>query len=95
MKEILSLMVLTVAFSVGHLVYSQECNSTCNCRGNYEITDYGCQYTELSCGTGGGVYPNCSLLGSHCCYYEEGTCERTSCPNPFFFRKCYLDSCNY
>jgi hypothetical protein len=95
MKKVFGLVVLTLCFSFNHLTFAQECYSTCRCRQSYEVLDYGCQWTTDSCGTSGGQFPNCNLLGSHCCYFENGICESGYCAGFFTFRQCYLDSCNY
>ena len=38
-------------------------------------------------------FSNCVPRNNHCCYFEWGYCPE-SC-GYFYFRKCFLDSCNY
>jgi len=93
MKKILGIVVLIFSFSVGQLIFAQGCTSTCRC-GNYEIWDYGCTYTNQDCYDIDHL--SCYPAGNTCCYYEYGYCPGHQCPGHFFyFRKCYLDSCNH
>lgn len=93
MLRIVGLIVLTISFSFNHVAFA-DCFSTCNCRGTWDVIDYGCQWTELGCGTQGGAFPNCNVLGNHCCYYEFAFCPNSGC-NYFYFRKCYVGGCTY
>lgn len=90
LKKLLGIVVLTLSFSLGHMAFAVDCFSDCNCRVSYDVYDYGCVWTE-SCAS--PVFPNCVPLNNHCCYFEWGYCPG-SC-GTFYFRKCFLDSCNY
>jgi hypothetical protein len=92
MLRFVAAVFLTVSFSLNHTVFAQSCDPSCSRCTVWEVLDYGCQWTELSCGTQGGTHPNCNLTGSHCCYYEWSSCVNGTC-GLFYFRKCYVGGC--
>jgi hypothetical protein len=91
MRGFIGLIVLTISFSFNHVAFAQDCIPTCRC-GVADVLDSGCMWTELGCGTSGGAFPNCNLLGNHCCYYEFSSCVTGSC-GLFYFKKCYVGNC--
>ena len=92
MKKLLGIVLLIISFSSNHLTYAQiECTSTCRC-GSWEVADYGCAYT-YTCYDASHL--SCEPIYNHCCYYELGYCNNGGCSPSFYFRKCFLDSCNY
>ena len=93
MKKLLGIIVLILSFSANHLTYAQQdCHSDCNCRQSWEVLDYGCQFT-YNCYD--SAHLSCEPVYNHCCYFEWGICSISGCGSTFYFRKCFLDTCNY
>ena len=90
MKRLLGIVILILSFSLNHVAFAQgECTSTGHCHSSWEVLDYGCTLTytcydinHLSCEPG----------WNHCCYFEYGYSDKCGY---FYFRQCYLDTCNY
>ena len=92
MLRFIAAALLTLSFSFNHVVFAQSCDPSCARCQVWEVLDYGCQWTELGCGTQGGTHPNCNLLGNQCCYFEWSYCVTGTC-GFFYFKKCYLGGC--
>ena len=89
-KKLLGIVILIISFSLGHTAFAVDCFSSCKCRVAYDVIEFGCAWNEICAST---QQPNCNPSGNFCCYYELGYCSG-SC-GTFYFRKCFLDSCNY
>ena len=89
MKKFLGLVLLILSFSSSHLIYGQDCNSR-GCGGSWEVLNYGCAYTDTD--RYDINHQTCAPAGNTRCYFEYG--YNTRC-GYFFFKKCYLDSCNH
>lgn len=94
MRRLIAVVLLILSFSINHVAFAQDCTSTCRCGGVWDVYDSGCTWTELGCGTNGGTFPNCNVLGNHCCYYEYSYCTVGGC-GFFTFKKCYVGGCTY
>lgn len=93
MKKLLGIVLLVLSFSASHLTYAQvECTSSCRCRQSWEVLNWGCEFTYNCYDIG---HQSCAPVYNHCCYFEYGACSSGGCGSTFYFRQCYLDTCNY
>lgn len=91
MKRFLGIAVLILSFSANQLAFGQ-CFSTCNCRQSWEVLDSGCSFVEWGC-CGNPSFPSCYCGANSCCYWEYGYCSVSGC-GFFYFKKCFLGTCN-